>query len=228
MLRRGGAGGPVVDSIGQVGVDPGTEWGTGLTSTADNTLRRKADITAGDTNPTDAFDPALEWDGFATDTFDGLGSHTIGGGPADAPAVLTCGSTLTVSAGQTASRTVTATDADDTITDLAVTAVVPTPAAGTIARTSVTPADAPGGTATAVVTVDAAVPAGSYAVTVTATDQTGTTSTCVLTVQVTRVLTVGEVQGPTLDTENGRADRSPLRAGLRQRLVVRHGTTCAA
>jgi uncharacterized protein len=30
----------VVDVIGQVGVDPGTEWGTALTSTADNTLRR--------------------------------------------------------------------------------------------------------------------------------------------------------------------------------------------
>src|SRR5690242_18650433 len=31
VLRKGGAGGTVVDSIGQVGVDPGTEWGTGLT-----------------------------------------------------------------------------------------------------------------------------------------------------------------------------------------------------
>ena len=62
-------------SIGQVGVDPGTEWGTGLTSTADNTLRRKAAIGAGDTNGTDAFDPSIEWDGFATDTFGGLGSH---------------------------------------------------------------------------------------------------------------------------------------------------------
>ena len=47
-----------IDSIGQVGVDPGTEWGTGLTSTADNTLRRKATVEAGDTDPTDAFDPA--------------------------------------------------------------------------------------------------------------------------------------------------------------------------
>ena len=28
----------VVDVIGQIGSDPGTEWGTGLTSTADNTL----------------------------------------------------------------------------------------------------------------------------------------------------------------------------------------------
>ena len=59
--------------IGQIGVDPGTEWGTGLTSTADNTLRRKASVEAGDANGSDAFDPAVEWDGFATDTFDGLG-----------------------------------------------------------------------------------------------------------------------------------------------------------
>ncbi len=82
VLRKGGTSGTIVDVIGQVGNDPGTEWGTGLTSTADNTLRRKAAICAGDTNPSDPFDPAIEWDGFATDTFDGLGSHTAtcGGG----------------------------------------------------------------------------------------------------------------------------------------------------
>ena len=40
--RRGAAEGhDVIDVIGQIGFDPGTEWGTGLTSTADNTLRRK-------------------------------------------------------------------------------------------------------------------------------------------------------------------------------------------
>jgi len=37
-LRKGGASGTIVDAIGQIGVDPGTEWGSGLTSTADNTL----------------------------------------------------------------------------------------------------------------------------------------------------------------------------------------------
>ena len=44
---------------------PGTEWGTGLTSTADNTLRRKPTVLAGDTIGSDAFDPAVQWDGFA-------------------------------------------------------------------------------------------------------------------------------------------------------------------
>jgi len=73
VLRKGGAGGPIVDSFGQVGTDPGTEWGTGLTSTQDNTLRRKTTIEAGDPDPTGSFDPAVEWDGFATDSFTGLG-----------------------------------------------------------------------------------------------------------------------------------------------------------
>ncbi len=75
VLRKGTT---VIDAIGQNGFDPGTEWGTGLTSTADNTLRRKPTITGGDTNVADIFDPALEWDGFATDTFDGLGFHATG------------------------------------------------------------------------------------------------------------------------------------------------------
>ncbi|NJR39646.1 MAG: ExeM/NucH family extracellular endonuclease [Leptolyngbyaceae cyanobacterium CSU_1_4] len=75
VLRQGGASGTIVDSIGQIGFDPGTEWGTGLTSTADNTLRRKTSVTTGDINPNDVFDPSVQWDGFAIDTVDGLGSY---------------------------------------------------------------------------------------------------------------------------------------------------------
>ena len=87
VLRKGTT---VIDSIGQAGVDPGTEWGSGLTSTADNTLRRKAAIDAGDTNATDAFDPATEWLGFAVDTFDGLGCADIGSCAAPPPPFGTC------------------------------------------------------------------------------------------------------------------------------------------
>ena len=79
LLRGTAAGITTVDVIGQIGVDPGVEWGSGDTSTMDNTLRRKPSIQAGDTNGGDAFDPSTEWDGFATDTFDGLGFHTTGG-----------------------------------------------------------------------------------------------------------------------------------------------------
>lgn len=65
----------ILDSIGQVGVDPGSEWGTGLNSTADNTLRRKTSITTGDVSINNSFDPALEWEGYAQDTFDHLGTY---------------------------------------------------------------------------------------------------------------------------------------------------------
>src|SRR6266508_4746914 len=125
VLRKGGATGPVLDVIGQVGFDPGSEWGSDLTSTADNTLRRMPAVTAGDTNPADPFDPAAEWTGFPVDTFDGLGTHSTGG-PIDQPAVLACGGTLSTPRGTAATRTVTGTDPDDTIVDLAVSAPVPT------------------------------------------------------------------------------------------------------
>ncbi|RAM52047.1 MAG: hypothetical protein C6Y22_08425 [Hapalosiphonaceae cyanobacterium JJU2] len=79
VLRQGGVNGAIIDSIGQIGFDPGTEWGSGLTSTADNTLRRKSGLINGDTNPFDVFDPSVEWDGYATDTFDNLGFYTTNG-----------------------------------------------------------------------------------------------------------------------------------------------------
>ncbi|MDO8345471.1 MAG: ExeM/NucH family extracellular endonuclease [Cellvibrio sp.] len=68
-------GNTILDSIGQVGFDPGSEWGTGLTSTADNTLRRKTSIATGDVTINNSFDPAVEWEGYAQDTFDHLGTH---------------------------------------------------------------------------------------------------------------------------------------------------------
>ncbi|GAA1986838.1 hypothetical protein GCM10009817_30440 [Terrabacter lapilli] len=79
-LRKGTT---VIDVIGQIGNDPGAAgWGTDPANTTDNTIRRKASVTAGDPDGSDAFDPAVQWDGFATNTFDGLGSHAVDGGPA--------------------------------------------------------------------------------------------------------------------------------------------------
>ncbi|WP_412061211.1 lamin tail domain-containing protein [Rubrivirga sp. IMCC45206] len=84
--------GGVADAIGQVGFDPGSQWGSGDTSTANATLRRKADACEGDANATDLFDPATLYDAFANDTFGGLGSYDGtclaggGGGGAGAPA----------------------------------------------------------------------------------------------------------------------------------------------
>ena len=73
LLVKGDA---VVDAIGQAGVRPSGEWGTGLVSTRDNTLRRKLSITRGDTNAFDEFDPAIEWDGFERDTLDNIGLYS--------------------------------------------------------------------------------------------------------------------------------------------------------
>ncbi len=75
-LRKNGV---YVDVIGQIGFDPGSQWGSGDLSTQDNTIRRKETVTAGDPDGSDDFEPELiaEWDGYPNDTFDGLGSHTV-------------------------------------------------------------------------------------------------------------------------------------------------------
>lgn len=77
----------IVDVIGQIGYDPGSQWGTDPTSTADNTLQRKVMVSAGDSNGSDAFDPVYEWDGYAPDIFTGLGSHIAMCGADFAPVV---------------------------------------------------------------------------------------------------------------------------------------------
>ncbi|MFW2513221.1 ExeM/NucH family extracellular endonuclease [Demequina sp. SO4-13] len=71
----------VIDSFGQLEVDPGSEWTGGGQN---DTLRRSATVCAGDTDPSDAFDASVEWETFDQDTFDGLGTHTVNcdGGPA--------------------------------------------------------------------------------------------------------------------------------------------------
>lgn len=205
VLRHGDT---VIDSIGQVGFDPGTEWGTGLASTADNTLRRNG---FPDTDVTDVYDPAAQWTGFATNTFDGLGSHGSG-------LVLVCGGPLNLSEGEGGSRVVTATDPNGIVTQLDLTSPSPS-----ITRTSFTPADTVGGTASATITVAASLPIGSYEVTM-----TSGTASCTFTVTVAGVLTVGEVQGPGArsplapSSGNGSsADRYDVQGVITQRTLAR-------
>ncbi|MDC5697883.1 ExeM/NucH family extracellular endonuclease [Intrasporangium calvum] len=92
VLRKGTT---VIDSIGQAGVDPGYQWGSGDASTENNTLRRKYTVTAGDSNAADAFDPSIEWDGFASDTVGGLGSHSLDAPPPPPPTSPDCGEPFT-------------------------------------------------------------------------------------------------------------------------------------
>ncbi|WP_223254382.1 5'-nucleotidase C-terminal domain-containing protein [Bacillus sp. HNG] len=63
-------GDQVIDSLGQVGQR--------INNLSDVTLVRNSDITAGDTNPSDAFDPTVEWSNLGKDVFSDLGKHTFG------------------------------------------------------------------------------------------------------------------------------------------------------
>lgn len=72
--------GVIIDSIGKVGEDPGTNWNVNGVATSEMTLVRKSTITSGDTNITDMYDPSLEWIAYPQDTFTNLGSHVMEGG----------------------------------------------------------------------------------------------------------------------------------------------------
>lgn len=70
-------GDTIIDAFGQIGVDPGTAWGSDGDTTIDHTLVRKNTVQMGDYDPYDVFEPSLEWDFYPQDTFEYLGSHTI-------------------------------------------------------------------------------------------------------------------------------------------------------
>jgi predicted extracellular nuclease len=216
--------GSVIDSIGQVGTDPGSQWGTGDTSTADNTLRRKATVLTGDTNTADAFDPSVEWDGYPVDTFGGLGSHqTASGG--NQPVAITCGASVQALEGVDESTTVSASDPDGVVTDISITSVTPTDP-GTISVSSFSAATADGGDATATVTIGSDTPAGSYAVELTATndDAEAQTASCTLNVQVNAISTIGAVQGEVSNTADATQQTSPVEG---ETVVVRGVVTQA-
>ncbi|MCI4661894.1 MAG: lamin tail domain-containing protein [Neomegalonema sp.] len=88
LLLTGGTtiagGATIVDMIGTPDtgagfVDPGTQWANGGNSTLDMTLRRAATVTDGSSDgfAADLSKLASDWVSYATDTFDGLGSHTV-------------------------------------------------------------------------------------------------------------------------------------------------------
>lgn len=73
-----------LDVFGQIGFDPGVsdpaepefpQWFAAPVGTANETLRRKCTVAAGDTNGFNPFDPALEWNTFPVDTFADLGQY---------------------------------------------------------------------------------------------------------------------------------------------------------
>ncbi len=64
--------GQTMDVIGKIGER--LIWGTDV-STQNQTLRRQCTVVQGDTDGSDSFSPADEWDAEAIDTFDDLGQH---------------------------------------------------------------------------------------------------------------------------------------------------------
>lgn len=68
-------GSVVVDSFGQVGVDPGNYWSCASGTTQNTVMRRLSGVCSGDTVVDDVFDPCAEWAFFPQDVFSGLGEH---------------------------------------------------------------------------------------------------------------------------------------------------------
>ncbi|MFL5687592.1 MAG: lamin tail domain-containing protein, partial [Chloroflexota bacterium] len=174
--------------------------------------------TAGLTNTT----AALRASNGCTDTDDNAADFTTGvpaprntgsdpslcgGPPPNQPVSVVCGGTLTTLQGEAATRSITASDPDGTVSSFSATV---TPAAAGIAITSQTPAGAAGGTASATVSVSDTVAPGSYTVQVTASNNEGTpqSATCSFTVTVTEIKTIGTVQGSV--TGDGLNHRSPF------------------
>lgn len=72
------ATGDTIDKIGELFIDPGSNWPVDTGSTANHTLVRKSDVMAG---TTDWAVGATQWLVFPQNTFDSLGMHTMTGGP---------------------------------------------------------------------------------------------------------------------------------------------------
>ncbi|MFQ2851879.1 ExeM/NucH family extracellular endonuclease [Aeromonas caviae] len=83
-------GSEIVDSVGQVGMDPGTAWVSGNVSTLDMTLRRKATVTIGRTDATAPFDPAQEYVAAPKDDASGLGCSGDGSCDGTQPPAFVC------------------------------------------------------------------------------------------------------------------------------------------
>ncbi len=145
--------------------------------------------------------------------------QTFSGG-VNAPVVVSCGEPLSVLQGSPAARTVTASDADGTVTDISLASVSPTPAAGGFTLDGLVPAAGPGTAASATVSIAPDTAPGVYTVTISAAnaDTPAQTGSSTFTVTVTEVLTIGRVQGAVTDADDGLTFASPY-AG--QTVVVR-------
>ncbi|MBK6345153.1 MAG: VCBS repeat-containing protein [Bacteroidales bacterium] len=68
--------GDIIDILGKIGYDPGTQWISGGVSTLDMTMIRKSGISKGSNMNPVTFDPALQWNALPLDNISNLGAHT--------------------------------------------------------------------------------------------------------------------------------------------------------
>ena len=116
----------------------------------------------------------------------------------NAPVIATCGPAMAVPQGTSATRTVTAGDADGRVINILINSVSPLPAPGTINLSGLVPASVISGTASAVVNIGNTIPLGSYAVQVTATNDNAMpqTGTCSLNVTIIPpLIAIHDIQG---------------------------------
>lgn len=91
IVLRESSTGTVLDSFGQVGLDPGSEW---LVGGQDDTLVRIAESAVPDTNPNDTYDGTGEWTVLGQNDFTGLGdpcgpvTPTVSPAPTSSPTPL--------------------------------------------------------------------------------------------------------------------------------------------
>jgi predicted extracellular nuclease len=162
VLAKGSA---VIDSFGQIGTDPGSEWPGGGQN---DTLIRKAAVTDGDTDPTDAFDASDEWEVRATDDFSDLGQHGPGGGTGGTPTLtLTLDATAMSENGGSATGTLTRTG--DASAELTVTLTSSDTTEASVPATATFAAGSDTATFT-VTAVDDGIADGTQSVTISASD----------------------------------------------------------
>jgi predicted extracellular nuclease len=190
---------------------PGTISRTALSPASSDGGTAQATITTDALVPAGTYSVSIAASNDDTDPQTANCTLSVGVTPPGQPVSVDCGPGIVTARGTADSATVTATDPDGTVVDISVTGLSPSPASGTISRTAFSPAPSDGGTAQATITADAGVPAGTYSVTITASndDAPPQTASCTLSVRVVDVLPIGQVQGQTTDSEAGATDRSP-------------------
>ncbi len=110
----------LIDSIGQVGTDPGSYWGDSSAKTQNMTLLRKTTSSA-DTNSSDNYDVVSHWDALVQDDFSDLGQYQ-GGGSTNPGDIGACGDAKTFIHDIQGNGLVSPLDGQDVIIEAVVTA----------------------------------------------------------------------------------------------------------